>query len=265
MNILDKILLQLKNYLFPAYCAVCNCSLLNVNEIKYSLCAACRSSIVPVQGRTCIICGKPLISEEEACVPCRAPADPDRRRNPHGNYKYYFYDRLWVLFPYTGRYRKLLAAYKFRKNIVLADFFTEKIVNVINENPELQEAVIVPVPSRPGKIKENGWDQVDYLVKRLKKLCKDRSFSFCLKRRKSSIQKYLNRKDRLENLKDRIYVNKDASVISAGQKLPDKSFPVETALIIDDVITTGSTMEICAKALKETGVKRIYGLCIFYD
>jgi predicted amidophosphoribosyltransferase len=93
-------------------------------------------------------------------------------------------------------------------------------------------------------------DQVDFLVRNLRKANDRLPVSRCLKRRVSKAQKSLNRKDRLENLKDRIYV---------------KGTVPQTALIIDDVITTGSTMEICANTLKAAGAKTVYGLCLFYD
>jgi predicted amidophosphoribosyltransferase len=54
------------------------------------------------------LCGKPLVSEKDYCLACR-----------NGGEK--FYDHLWVLFPYSGKYQKLLAAYKFGKNIKLAE------------------------------------------------------------------------------------------------------------------------------------------------
>jgi ComF family protein len=160
------------------------------------------------------------------------------------------YDRLWTLFPYTGKYRALLKAYKFNKTLSLADFFAERILALIAENPVLADAVIVPVPPRPGKIKETGWDQVEYLVKRLAKSGKAPLVSPCLKRRVSKVQKRLSRAERIENLKGRVFVN--------------KAVP-KTVLIIDDVITTGSTMEACAAVLKSGGAERVYGLCLFYD
>ena len=238
MNIYKKIFLWVKNILFPEFCALCGGSLIGVTETRYGLCEKCKTEITPVQGQECAMCGKPLISEKDICLSCRNGAG-------------HSYDRLWVLFPYTGKYRKVLTAYKFRKKIAIADFFAEKILETISENPLLQDAVIVPVPPRPGKIKDNGWDQVDYLVKRiLKNRQKQIQICRCLKRRKSKAQKYLNRTERLENLKGRIYLRGKAP---------------QTALIIDDVITTGSTMEICASVLKASGAKSVYGLCLFYD
>ena len=41
--------------------------------------------------------------------------------------------------------------------------------------------------------------------------------------------------------------------------------PPETILVIDDVVTTGSTMETCSGVLKDGGAEKVYGLCLFYD
>lgn len=143
-----------------------------------------------------------------------------------------------------------MTEYKFNKNLALADFLAEKALEILND-PIFKEFVIVPVPARPGKIKENGWDQVDYLVKRIKKLSKGGvCVSRCLIRKKSKTQKKLNRAQRLENLKGRI---------KARGAIP------QNVIVIDDVITTGSTLEVCSAVLKENGAQRVYGLCLFYD
>ena len=237
MSFLQKLFFWGKNFFFPSACALCSCSLFDIADIKYALCSPCRISIVNIQKNNCAVCGKPLISENKTCIPCRSKTEN-------------FYERLWVLYPYNGKYRKLLAMYKFIKNLALAVFFIEKILEIIKNNPVLKEAAIIPVPPRPGKIKHSGWDQIDYLVKRLKKTSACIQVSSCLKRKKSKVQKYLNRTERLENLKGRIYTH------GAVPKI---------ALIIDDVITTGSTIEVCAKVLKQAGAEKVYALCLFYD
>jgi ComF family protein len=238
MNILSNIFFRVKNYLFPADCALCGCLLIEACEVRLGLCQNCLNAINPVltDGSKCIICGKPLISEFETCLSCR-----DTQHS---------YDRLWTIFPYTGKYRKLLTSYKFEKKIQLADFFADIIIKVIRKEKLLENVTIAPVPPRPGKIKETGWDQVDFLVKRLEKNLHKASVSRCLKRGKSKVQKRLNRMERLENLKGRITVKGSAPNV---------------VLIIDDVITTGSTMEICSSILKENGAQKVYGLCLFYD
>jgi ComF family protein len=228
--------LEVKNFLFPGFCALCGCGLTG-DEIRVALCENCRASLVPVHGDKCAMCGKPLISERETCLSCRNGEAPS-------------WDRLRVLFPYTGKYRKLLTSYKFGKNTALADFFAEIVLEAKNSDTELKDASIVPVPPRPGKIKSGGWDQVDFLVKRIKKIGKGSvPVCRCLKRGKSKVQKRLNRTGRMENLKGRIFMD------AAAPKI---------ALVIDDVITTGSTMEVCAAELKKGGAEKVYGLCLFY-
>jgi ComF family protein len=230
-----NLFLPIKDFLFPSTCALCDKSLIGYEEIGFGLCADCKESIAIDKSGKCNLCGKPLVSEIDTCLPCR-------------NSEHTF-DRLWVLYPYTGKYRRLLTAYKFGKKLAIADFFAQKINEVINSETILQDAVLVPVPPRPGKIKHSGWDQVDNLVKTIEKTS-NRNVSRILKRRKSKIQKELNRAERLENLKGRIYTEGSAP---------------EIVLIIDDVITTGSTMEVCAQVLKEAGARKVYGLCLFYD
>jgi len=238
MKTFKKIFLWAKNLLFPESCALCESALIESDEIRFGLCQDCVLSINSVQtdNGKCILCGKPLISEVETCLSCR--------NTQHS------YDRLWVLFPYTGKFRKLITAYKFGKKLSLADFFAEKITEVIKNEPLLENVIIVPVPPRPGKIKEAGWDQVDYLVRRLEKYFPDASISRLLKRGKSKVQKQLNRSDRLENLKGRITINGNAP---------------NTVIVIDDVITTGSTLEVCSDVLKEGGARKVYGICLFYN
>ncbi|MCL2184505.1 MAG: ComF family protein [Treponema sp.] len=252
MNILYQIYLQLKHFLFPGACALCGGNLLKSNEIRLSLCSQCQAAVEPATcGSLCSLCGKPLITEIDTCLPCRNREQTDLGER--------YYERLWVIYPYIGKYRQLLTEYKFRKNLYLADFFAEKILEVIEREPELKDALsnevsgimIVPVPPRPGKIKESGWDQVDHLVKRMKKIKVCLSVTRCLKRKKSKVQKSLNRKDRIDNLKGKIYFKSKKEL--------------KTVLIIDDVLTTGSTMEVCASVLKAHGAEKVYGLCVFYD
>ena len=237
MRYLLKILLWVKNLVFPSWCALCETALLDEREIRYGLCTQCIEQAAVIQGEKCNLCGKPLISEIDTCLSCR-----------NGCAK--TYDRLWVIFPYTGIYRKLLHAYKFAKNLALACFFAEKILEVIASQPALQEAVIVPVPPRPGKIKETGWDQVEYLVRQIMKHSKNNTVNRCLKKRRAKVQKKLDRNERIENMKGRVYL---------------QGMPPKIALIIDDVITTGSTLEVCSEVLKDGGTEKVYGLCLFYD
>jgi ComF family protein len=157
-----------------------------------------------------------------------------------------------------GNYRKLLGAYKFKKTFTLGNFLAQKMLDVLplfhpfadsNGTSSVGDFSWVPVPPRPGKIKDSGWDQVDYLARKLKQNHGAR-IEACLERLPSQTQKKLDRQGRLVNLLGRIRCRKP---------------PPERVLLFDDVVTTGSTLNICAKALKDSGAKEVFALALFYD
>ena len=234
----------LREYFFPFGCSICGAVLVKAGETWYGLCDECRAGIERDlaenrQSECCGLCGKPLISEHRRCLSCRKDDAQNRA-----------YDRVSVLFPYTGKYRRLLAAYKFSKNLALGNFFAEKIAQTLDLTGISPETHIVPVPPRPGKIRESGWDQVEYMARLLKKSNSGLPVNRCLKRLPSQSQKKLGRDSRQTNLKGRIVTVRE---------------PPKRAVIIDDVMTTGATLDACATALKEGGAEAVYGLCLFYD
>jgi ComF family protein len=240
-----KILFFLREFFFPAGCALCGATLTDMTETWYGLCGVCQSDL-STHGRrggegTCDLCGRPLISEKGRCLSCRNGEDRS-------------FDRVITLFPYTGKYRALLAAYKFDKNLAVGHFFAERIRETMHLFSTLENPVLVPVPPRPGKIKKTGWDQMSYLAKLLSKgdgTANGKLTVFrCLKRLPSLSQKKLNREGRQKNLKGRILLTRT---------------PPKEVIVFDDVITTGSTLDACAAALKTGGTVKVYGLCLFYD
>ena len=232
----------LREVFFPQGCCICKKSLHNSTDAFYGLCASCRTAFtVPEAERgRCSCCGKPLISEIGNCLPCRN----GQKRS---------FDRLICIYPYDGKYKTLLAAYKFEKRLCLGNFFAEILYRGLSLLDEQLQFCWVPVPPRAGKIKKTGWDQISYLAKLMEKA--DRTglkipILRCLTRMPSLSQKELNREDRLHNLKGRIIVQKPVP---------------KTAILFDDVYTTGATMDACAAALKAQGSKTVYGICLFYD
>jgi ComF family protein len=254
-----RIIFFLREYFFPAGCALCGVTLLDMNETWYGLCKACRAELADdmvwmggadtaVMENRCGLCGKPMVSGKDICLSCRnGPVRP--------------YERMITVFSYSGKYRKLFGSYKFGRQLALGHFFAEIIIKayrLLQAADSENQLVIVPVPPRPGKIKKAGWDQVEYLARLAETgraqpraavpsgvpVCR------CLKRLPSKVQKKLNRKDRLQNLAGRILLAKP---------------PPPAAVIIDDVITTGTTMDVCASALKAGGCQTVYGICLVYD
>ena len=244
----------LREYFFPAGCGGCGGALLCREDAWFGLCAACRAylSAAFAKEEHCLVCGRPLISEKETCIPCRGEKSNDSNNGRHVKLK--------AIFPYAGRFREILGTYKFEKSVAVGNFFVQCLVSAIDGfieglDPEtVREAAWVPVPPRPGKIKSQGWDQIEYLAKLLgrdyKRSVSGIPVSRCLKRLPSRSQKELNREERSRNLAKRILCTKP---------------PPRTAILFDDVITTGATFKACADALLESGAARVYGVCLFYD
>jgi len=256
----------LREYLFPFGCGGCGDALLNQRDAYYGLCGNCRGVLSSALGeeKRCVLCGKPLITEKDTCLGCRERQEADSGEHgaiTGGNYSDYFV-RFRKIFPYSGRYRTILASFKFKKSTGVGNFLTGCLQGALKDlgagvSMNDSEAAWVPVPPRPGKVKKQGWDQIEFLARALEGE-RQRSrgnndflpVRRCLKRLPSRTQKELSREERKMNLKGRITCVKP---------------PPRTAILFDDVITTGATLDACAAVLKEGGAEKVYGICLFYD
>lgn len=235
---------RLKSWLalvFPHYCILCGERAEGLDTSLRAppclpLCASCRAGLKGIQGRRCSVCGKELYSELETCCSCRGKKPACAAVYP--------------LFSYRGAAAKLLRAYKFKQRVSLAAFWAALAAQAIDER--WPGFAIVPVPPRPEKIRLRQWDQVEAIVVKLHN--KGYPIERLLERRAETQQKTLNRRMRKAN------AEKAYSVIPAKARLvPSK------VLILDDVYTTGATVEACAQALRAQGAIDIAALVIAAD
>jgi len=194
----------------------------------------------------CSVCGKVLVSGHGMCMQCRSDALLKHT------------DIVLPLYPYRMWNSVLLFRWKIEGERTLSPFFAACIASALAFLPH--PFTVVPVPPRPGKIRRNGWDQIDELCTFLEyryryQVC------FLLERGTKEEQKTLDRKERLATI-GKAYSLKDGKYLRKALRPTNGSMP-ESVCLIDDVMTTGSTIESCAAVLKSAGVKKVYVVTLF--
>lgn len=244
-------------------CAVCGASCTAVQ-----LCPQCRQrmendvssslpSALPTRLR-CSVCGKILVSEKNICMRCREYDTRVLRSTA----------LVLPIFPYRLWMRNLLVLWKDEGERALSPFFAQQMVKAIRS---LGHTVIVPVPPRYGKIRKKGWDQIADLCKYVNQYCMQPSgietppqFKVLnlLYRTNNIEQKSLSAVARLAMIDSGTYCMKKGKALMRALRLTDGIMP-ERVCLVDDVLTTGATVESCAAALRGAGVKEVDAVTLF--
>lgn len=216
--------------LYPRRCALCDEV---ISDREYPVCLACRKQITPIRQNRCMHCSKPLGNRmEEFCEDCK------RHR--------FLYDQGFAVFLYEGAVRESLMRFKYGNRQEYGRFYARMLdcfggEKVRRWDPE----VMIPVPVHEAKRRKRGYNQAEVLAKELQKIWKIPVDSRCMRRTKNTkAQKSLNHEERRKNLREAF-----AAKGSVGYK---------SVLIVDDIYTTGSTVDAMAKILREQGVERVY-------
>lgn len=225
-------------------CVVCG----NITFV-YPVCKKCRKKYFKIDesilsGR-CEICGRELISTKNICMRCRN--EPVLKSA--GNVIPLFSYRLWN--------KELLFQWKIEGVRNLSFFFAGLVNKALYL---LGYDIIVPVPPRKGKIKKKGWDQIQELCEILEIVYRHKVLNL-LHRVSSGEQKKLNRSQRLETIKNAYEFVSPKELSKELQKNGGK-LPEEVCLI-DDVCTTGATIECSSSVLKIGGIKRVNVITLF--
>jgi len=213
------------------------------------ICKNCKKNVFSLSFENtiqrCRICGKELISTKELCLQCRE--SPILLHT----------DSVLPLFSYRLWNKELMFKWK-SQGIRSLSFYFAKILADVFRNVGVE--FIVPVPPRPGKIERNGWDQIDELCTILKY---HHGFKILplLERHSVEEQKKLDRQNRLDSI-GKSYFLKSEKEIYKILKPFHGTFPLKVC-ILDDVCTTGSTLESCAYLLKNAGIKNVMGVTLF--
>ena len=225
----------LVDWLYPRRCPVCDEIVMPKGEL---ICLDCIKKLSFVKEPSCKRCGKELISEQmEYCLDCTR------------HKKSFEYGKALINYDETAR--RSVTRIKYQNKREYLDFYGAALCGRYEKQIRRMDAeLLVPVPVHPSRRRERGFNQAELLADRIGErmgllVCKK-----ALTRNKRTMpQKELNPAERLKNLEQAF----EAGPIPEG---------IKGVILVDDIYTTGSTIEACTRALKRAGVRRVYFLTI---
>jgi ComF family protein len=243
-NILDKTRNPLSSFidiLYPPRCHICG-KFLSYREAKFPLsyiCSNCLRDMSPIRSPICSICGVPFSAnrgDNHLCEDCT-------RKRP-------YYELARAPYVYSGKLKGAIQRFKYNSETHLGKPFGGLLLHFIQKMfHKMDEYIIIPVPLHKKKLRERGYNQSLLLAKILsKKLRLKLDYLSFIRIRYTQNQAGLRRIDRRKNVKDAFSVT-DVKAIKAKK-----------ILLVDDVFTTGFTLNECAKSLKESGAAEI--ICV---
>lgn len=235
MNFGKKLAAELLNLLYPPRCPICERILL---RREGRVCGNCRKELPYLTEPICKKCGKPLDQEEqEYCLTC----EQENHEFICGR----------AIFSYEKAFRQSVQRMKFKNRREYLEFYSEEMVRE-GEKYLLQwkPKTILAVPMNRKKRRERGFDQSELLAEKVSRLSGiPMARRVLLRSRYTLPQKELDAKERKKNLKGAFELKRDAKL-------------QEPVLLIDDIYTTGATMDAICKTLKKSGIHRIYFLVL---
>ncbi|MBI2050082.1 MAG: ComF family protein [Candidatus Staskawiczbacteria bacterium] len=241
LKYVNKIKCFLLDLFFPTFCFGCQ------KEGKY-LCQDCKATLE--------------ILESQYCLCNKNPLKINLELNKYGKCSKCFDKKLSGLYfalPYKegALVKKLIYNFKYKPYVkdlaktlalLLAEHF---FISGSNKEEIWNNSIIVPVPLDKKKLKIRGYNQSEELAKELSKILLVPVLDSLIKTKTTRPQIELSGEERKQNLNGAFTINKPFSFVQ-GKKI----------FLVDDVYTTGSTMEECARVLKKAGAKEVWGIAV---
>ena len=219
-------------FLFPNTCPFCG----KVSEA--GICGACRAKLPYVREPYCMRCGKPIRREEdEYCYDCS--------RHSH------YYESGRAVWQHASMVRPAIYQFKYHNRRIYGRAFAREMVRAYGRTiRKWQIAIIIPIPLSKSRRRKRGYNQAEILAKEIGRLMDIPVDTESLIRNKNTIpQKVMDARGRRKNLQHAFAWN--------GQKLQGVN-----VLLIDDIYTTGSTIDMAAKTVRLAGAEKVHFLTV---
>ncbi len=211
--------------IFPDFCVMCA-------QAGDRLCLSCAKDVVKLGDHGCCLCGFPLgsLPASSICIAC-ASQRPE-------------FDTHSSLFVYDGVIRDLIHKFKYHGDFAVLGWIKQQIADCFCETETFD--VIVPVPLHAKKLKQRGFNQSLELARLVAKImAKPCLSSVVIRTVDTSSQTNLNRDQRMQNIKNAFQVVRQDLIES------------KKVLLVDDVFTTGATLNAVSKVLKQSGAATV--------
>ncbi|MDO9592564.1 MAG: ComF family protein [Erysipelotrichaceae bacterium] len=220
---------------FPRGLSCMNCGEDLFGE-RYALCKRCSHEIGFISGRVCRRCGRPLPElTTSICYACFG-----KQTSFKGNV---------AVAAYSQVAQKLIFRYKYKDKRFIGYHMAEMMADLLTSTWISDVDCVAGVPSSLRRKKIRGYCQMALIAGHLGELSGIRAAQDALVRtRETPRMKKLNREERSAALQNSFEV-KDAAAVRG-----------KSVLLIDDIMTSGATLEACSKALLEAGASEVYAM-----
>ena len=220
---------QLLQLLFPRRCPVCDEI---VRPYGQKICPGCRKKLKLLTPPWCLQCGKKLREEGDLCLDCR--------RRSHN------FVRGRALYEYSGVAASIYRL-KYGKRQEYAEFFGEEMAYYLGDFiRQVRPDALIPVPLHRKRCAKRGYNQSELLAEALGRRLGIPVYGKLLRRVKNTAPlKKQNPLERQNNLKKAFIIRQN-------------DVKLDTIIIVDDIYTTGSTVDEVADVLKRHGARKVY-------
>lgn len=233
---LRNFLISVGAVIMPSHCLICNKIIAN----GY-FCAKDFSGLRFLTDPACAICFQPFEFEQgdgACCAACLA-------KKPK-------YERAIAVMRYDEISKKFIFSFKYFDRIDLSKFFAKLMLNQAKEMIMLAD-FIVPIPLHKKRLGQRKYNHSALIAKDLAKLTKIKLiYDLVTRKRNTKSQSSLSKIGRSQNIKGAFAFNEKYLSKVKGKNI----------LLIDDVITTGATINECCKVLKKAGIRKIFVLTL---
>ncbi|MDD5437420.1 MAG: ComF family protein [Candidatus Omnitrophica bacterium] len=219
------------NLIYPLHCAACGVPLDAMDT--GGLCLSCESRIKQNAKPFCIVCGRPVKEDEKLCAECEKQD--------------LAFDRAWSACLYEGVLKEVIHLFKYGGKLALSGTLAGQMTGFVRDNPEIIDGIglLTFVPMRKKGSRQRSFNQSEILASAIAK-----EFGIPVSQVLDKViptrrQNELSRDERLFNLMGAFRV-KSGITLDAVK-----------ILLVDDVMTTGTTLSECAKVLKASAAAEV--------